>query len=242
MRAILTYHSLDDSGSPISVPPATFDEHVAFLTGGTVRVVPLDALAATADESRPAVAVTFDDGFQNTAPALFRLMDAGVPTTVFVVTSHVGRTNAWRGQGDAGMPVLPLLTWEELGRLAARGVSLGAHTRTHPRLTTVSDEALREEIDGSRQDLVDRIGVSATSFAYPYGDVDARVRDAATGFAASVTTRFAPLRAGEDLRDLPRLDMYYFRRPGALTAFGSGAFSARVRRIALQRRLRGWLS
>lgn len=244
MRAILTYHSLDDSRSPISVAPAAFEDHFAFLTSGAVRVMSLADLAvANPSESRPAVAVTFDDGFRNTAGAVARLADAGLPVTVFVVTSHAGGTNAWRGRGDVGVPVLPLLDWDELGALAARGVSLGGHTRTHPRLTEVSETELQDQVAGCRQDLLDRTGGLSPAFAYPYGDVDGRVRGAvAARFAAAVTTRFAQLGDDDDRSDLPRLDMYYFQRPGALSAFGRRTFGARVQRIALRRRVRAWFS
>ena len=38
MRAILTYHSIDDSGSPISIAPADFRRHLDWLTSGRVPV------------------------------------------------------------------------------------------------------------------------------------------------------------------------------------------------------------
>ncbi|TFG50637.1 MAG: polysaccharide deacetylase, partial [Gemmatimonadales bacterium] len=44
MRAILTYHSIDDSGSPISVAPEQFRAHVRWLQSGVIRVVPLAEL------------------------------------------------------------------------------------------------------------------------------------------------------------------------------------------------------
>ena len=37
MKAILTYHSIDESGSVISIPEATFRRHVAWLAAGRVR-------------------------------------------------------------------------------------------------------------------------------------------------------------------------------------------------------------
>ena len=65
MKAPLTYHSLDDSGSAISIPPAVFDQHLAWLTSGRVRVLTLDRIAEEPDSAGDAVAVTFDDGFLN---------------------------------------------------------------------------------------------------------------------------------------------------------------------------------
>ena len=58
---ILTYHSIDDSGSVISVSPAQFRRHMQILTEKRIRVVPLRDVQATPG----AVALTFDDGYRN---------------------------------------------------------------------------------------------------------------------------------------------------------------------------------
>ena len=46
MRAILTYHSIDSSGSPISLSEEAFRAHVRFFGSGRVAVVPLADLPA----------------------------------------------------------------------------------------------------------------------------------------------------------------------------------------------------
>jgi peptidoglycan/xylan/chitin deacetylase (PgdA/CDA1 family) len=46
-----------------------------------------------------------------------------------------------------------VIGWEELRRLAKEGLTLGGHTRTHPILTRVSLEQVREEVRGSLEDL-----------------------------------------------------------------------------------------
>src|SRR5512145_338101 len=103
MRAILTYHSIDDSGSPVSVPPAVFSQHVRWMARSGVRVLPLaDMLTLDRDDPSPAVAITFDDGFRNFRDAAAQLNRAGFPVTLFVVTGHVGATNAWGGCAERG--------------------------------------------------------------------------------------------------------------------------------------------
>ena len=95
MRAILTYHSIDDSGSPISVAPEEFRAHVRWLSSGLVRVVPLAELVTLPPEEE-AVAITFDDAFQNFASVAAPLLyEHGLPATLFVVSGRVGRDNAW---------------------------------------------------------------------------------------------------------------------------------------------------
>ena len=44
MRAILTYHSIDESGSPISISEQVFRSQIAWLAKGHVKVVSLETL------------------------------------------------------------------------------------------------------------------------------------------------------------------------------------------------------
>jgi peptidoglycan/xylan/chitin deacetylase (PgdA/CDA1 family) len=240
MRAILTYHSIDDSGSPISVPPAVFRQHVQWMARSGIRVLPLaDLLMHDRDHASPAVAITFDDGFKNFMGAADQLKRAGFPVTLFVVTGHVGATNAWGGKPEPGIPTLPLLDWTDLERLVANDVRIGAHTRTHPRLTSLPAPQAREELDSCLEDLQRRLGVHASHVAYPYGAVDEQIAAmAASRFQAGLTTRFGPLAPDDAPMWIPRLDMYYFRRPGALERWGTPAFHRHIRSVRLRRRLR----
>lgn len=239
MRAILTYHSLDDSGSPISVPPVVFRAQARWLASGRVRVVSVEELL-TLPDSRDAVALTFDDGFENfRAVAAPVLAEFQLPATVFVVTDRVGETNAWGGQADPRVPTLPLMTWDGLAEVAAAGVELGAHTRTHPHLPRLDDAAVAEEVGGSVEAIATRTGRSPRGFAYPYGAADERAVAAARlacGYA--VTTRMASVAEGDDRHLLPRLDAYYLREPGQLEAWGTLPFQQRLWLRTQARRVR----
>lgn len=239
MKAILTYHSVDESGSVISISEATFRGHVAWLAAGRIRVLPLEQLVAAPDDV-DAVAITFDDGLESFARiAAPMLRDHALPATLFVVTDAVGATNAWGGRADPGIPVFPLLGWDALGRLAADGVSLGAHTCSHPRLDRLDAAVAEHEIVASKVRLARELGVEAPTFAYPYGDVSDVARGVvAREFRHGVTTRFAALGAHDDPARLPRLDSYYFRRPGSLESWGSARFRVRMGLLAGARTVR----
>lgn len=239
MRAILMYHSIDASGSPISVSASAFAAHVAWLSSGAVRVLPLDAIA-TDQGPGDAVALTFDDGFANFAQLAWPLLQArGLPATVFVVSGHAGGTNAWGGKSARGIPELPLLSWDEVGALAAQGVTIGAHSQTHPDLRTVNGASLDEEIEGSAAEIAARIGRRPDAFAYPYGAADDRVVHATrTRYARAVTVELRDLADGDDPHRLPRVDTYYFREPGQLEAWGTPAFRRRLTIRAIGRQLR----
>lgn len=243
MRAILTYHSLDDSGSPISVAPEVFRRQVAWLGSGRVRVVPLAELVALPPAS-DAVAITFDDAFQNFVEVAAPLLtERRLPVTLFVVPGHVGKDNAWGGVRHARIPTLPLADWGALGRLAEAGVTLGAHTRTHPHLTRLPDAALTEELGGAQASIRRETGQAAAEVAYPYGDGDARVFAAAAAwYRLGVTTELRGLAAAEQPLALPRLDMFYLRRPGQLEAWGSARFAGRLWLRAQARKVRSTLA
>ncbi len=236
MRAILTYHSIDPSGSPISVDEQAFRAHVGFLASHRVRVVPLADIGLQPPED-DAVAVTFDDGFTNLAERAWPLLrDHGLPATVFVVSGRAGTTNDWDATADSTIPSLPLLDWEGLAQLAEDGITLGAHSRSHPHLERLSDDRRRDEIRGAADDIEARTGRRPRSFCYPYGTYDDRtVAEVADTYDQACTTDLRALTGHEDRHRLPRLDAYYYRSPGRLEAWGTPAFR---RHLAVRQLLR----
>jgi peptidoglycan/xylan/chitin deacetylase (PgdA/CDA1 family) len=207
---ILTYHSIDDSGSVISVSPAQFRRHMQILAEKRIRVVPLSDVQRTPG----AVALTFDDGYRNflecAAPVL---AEHGFAATVFAVSDYCGRDNGWPTQ-PGFVPRLPLMGWRELERVAAQGIAIGAHSVTHPYLTRLPVEEMRAELSDCRQAIKAKLGVTADTLVYPYGNSDARVRQvAAEMFRLACGTRLDFLTTSTDAFDLPRIDAYYVRDP-----------------------------
>ncbi len=239
MRAILTYHSIDSSGSPISVDPAAFRAHVRFLGSGRLRVLSLEQLLACED-SEDAVALTFDDGYLNFATIVAPLLaDHALPATVFIVTDRVGETNSWGRPGEDGVPELPLMGWDAIGRVREGGVAIGSHTRRHRDLTQLGSQELHDETAGSAERLSTALGMGPDTFAYPFGGVSAQAVQAVRAtYSVACTTDFRFLRTGDDPVGLPRLDVYYFRRRGQLEAWGSTIFRHRVWLRAQGRRVR----
>lgn len=124
---------------------------------------------------------------------------------------------------------------DQVQALRRAGMQIGAHTRSHPILTRLGDDAARTEILGSKHDLESLLGEPVTLFAYPngkpgvdYGASHARmVREA--GFAAAVSTAPGAASASSDRFQLPRFSpwdrsrvRYGLRMLGNLRA-GSGA-------------------
>lgn len=83
-----------------------------------------------------------------------------------------------------------VLSWDSLRKLAGEGVTLGAHTQTHPIMNSISSDKLRDETVGSREDLLRETGVVPQVFAYPSGihNNDAVKEVEQAGFALAFTT------------------------------------------------------
>jgi len=236
MKAILTYHSIDGSGSVISIDAATFRRHVEWLAGSGIEVVALDRVL----QGNPAgdvVAITFDDGFASFATEAWPLLlEHGMAVTLFVATDHAGDRNAWEDPKRSGIPRMPLLDWSAIGELAEAGVEIGSHSRTHPDLRRLGDDRLADEVTASADRIAAETGRRPTSFAYPYGRLDDRVRAAVAGsYRTGVTTELRWVLPDDDPHRLPRLDSYYFRRPGRIEQFGTPSLE---RYLAVRRGLR----
>jgi peptidoglycan/xylan/chitin deacetylase (PgdA/CDA1 family) len=113
---------------------------------------------------------------------------------------------AWCG-GDAADVAQPLSCSQARALAASALIEIGAHTVSHPALSTLAPDEQRAEIAQSKAQLEALVARPLTSFAYPFGDqgVDTAglVREA--GFRAACTTEAAAVRRGADPCQLPRI-------------------------------------
>jgi len=222
---ILTYHSLDNSGSVISIAPREFRDHMKILADRGFTGVALSMLLDAWDGLRPLparpVVITFDDGFANVlehaAPCL---SDLDFRATIFVVSSRCGQTNDWPQQ--VNIPHLPLLSWSALGELAAADFEIGAHSVSHRPLTKIPPSEATRQIVESKAAIEEQLSRPVQTFAYPFGIFDAGSRDAVRKyFRAACGTRLASAKPTDDRYCLPRLDAYYLRHRGLIRLFGT---------------------
>jgi peptidoglycan/xylan/chitin deacetylase (PgdA/CDA1 family) len=125
------------------------------------------------------------------------------------------------GPGAAAIAPPRTLDWQRLRTLAAEGLAMAPHSRTHPMLDRLASDRLDDEIAGSREDLVEQIGHPAEVFAYPSGRHSPVVVDAVrrAGFRAAFTTRRATNRlADADWFRLARINVALGSRPATIEA------------------------
>lgn len=98
----------------------------------------------------------------------------------------------------------------QVQQMSNAGIEIGAHTQSHPILTTLDDSTLEREITQSRAYLQALLDKPIRYFAYPNGkrgkDYDQRERDLVKqlGFEATLSTNWAVAHAGSDRWQLPR--------------------------------------
>ncbi|MFC4172163.1 polysaccharide deacetylase family protein [Microvirga sp. GCM10011540] len=81
------------------------------------------------------------------------------------------------------------LNWSEVRDLARQGVEFGAHTHTHPILTSLPQEEASREIATSVEHLTRHLGAKPLGFAYPNGSV----RDYSAAHGGAVEAEGLPL-------------------------------------------------
>jgi peptidoglycan/xylan/chitin deacetylase (PgdA/CDA1 family) len=119
---------------------------------------------------RSTACITFDDGYaDNRRFAIPLLLNYRIPFTYFVSTNHVLGGASFPHDVAASQP-LPVNTLGHLREMAAAGVEIGAHTRSHANLgANLTCEEMVDEIVGSKRELETAIGCNVRYFAFPYG-------------------------------------------------------------------------
>lgn len=202
---ILMYHYIADDwnkrdvkGKNLYVDPKIFESQLQWLQKNGYQTIDLDEALAyfrgTFVPKGTPVVLTFDDGYDdmysNALPLLKKYDDIGV---FFIVSHFVGKKG--------------YMTATEVRALHNRGMSIEAHTQTHPSLQTLTKKRQEEEILGSVKDLEAIIGAPIRHFAYPsgrYNTTTLSIVDHAKLLTA-VTTRKGIATASDHLHALPRV-------------------------------------
>lgn len=163
---VLMYHALhrdtaeleaiDPADRPYAVTVADFEAHLDCLQREGVAV--LDPLRlARGDGPRSGVVITFDDGHaSNHRDAFPRLAARGLPAVFFVTSDFIGRRPGF-------------CTWAQLAEMAAAGMHVGSHGRSHRFFDDLDAAAAAEELASSRDAIAQATGRAPTLLSFPGG-------------------------------------------------------------------------
>lgn len=232
---ILYYHGIPDAHRP------SFIRQLESIRRNA-RVLPA-SYSGSLPSDKPNVAITFDDAYvsiaQNALPAL---ASREFHSTIFVPVAVLGRAPNWaveEGSPDLFEVVMPA---EQIATLPSPLVTLGSHSRTHPRLSRLAPGEASAEIEGSRADLQELTKREIQSFALPYGDHnDSTIEICRTaGYEIVFSTIPTPVDTTDSafVRGRVKADPFDGRLEFFLKYNGAYAWAPYL--SALKRRLRGY--
>jgi peptidoglycan/xylan/chitin deacetylase (PgdA/CDA1 family) len=204
---VLVYHAIGKpppgaDSDDLFVEQGAFEEQLLYLAAHR-RVLSLGALIdGDLEPGKPAVAITFDDGFRSALTAAAPLLERfGFPATAFVTTRWLdGSDGGDTAQTEAaGGTTLELLTTADVQALGERGFEIGSHGHTHADLGRLSASIVEAELVASADRLESLLGKRPRYLAWPYGSSSSESEavakavgfDAAFAFNTPTTSRYS---------------------------------------------------
>ena len=144
-------------------------------------VTPEACFSQCFDPSRVNILITFDDGYASWIEVAQSLMSPLDIKALFFVNSGLldahGDEAARRRYVKDRLLISPreTLSWDGLRALHAAGHTIGGHTTSHPRLSTLQQHELHAEIIQDKRRIETMLHTEITTFAYPFGEHTLRV-------------------------------------------------------------------
>ena len=191
-----------------------FRAQMAWLQRLGCKVLRMDEVLAALRGEKPipprAVALTFDDGYENFYQYAYPVLARhGFPAMVYLISARIGQPAQWFAADGRATP--PLMSAERIRELQQAGIDFGSHGAHHIKLAEVDLDTARQDIVDSRRQLQDLLGDEVRHFCYPYGSHNAAVVDLVrqAGFATGVSCQRGAATADFDALALPRKAISY---------------------------------
>lgn len=201
--------------------PATFFVASGFIDGGRMWN---DSIIETVRRLQPG-----NYSLEDLSPTSFEISDWAsrrhLANTAITAWKHLppqerqGKVDGFSALVD-DLPIDLMMSKAQLRLLAESRLStVGGHTRTHPILAALPDNAARDEIESGKRDLEEWLQREITLFAYPNGKLGRDylrghaefVKEA--GFRAAVATDWGTMDAATDLYAIPRFTPWHTNLP-----------------------------
>ena len=191
---------------------------------------------------RPAVAVTFDDGYRDNYDVAAPMLEEHGLTGWFFVSPGRLRDLATDGRTVDGEDASAFMSSDELRDLLARGHVVGCHTHSHARLSRdLTPDQLHDEIVVARRRLADLLDDPIDSFCWVGGEewtysAAAQARVEAAGYALAFTTNCQITTAATNRLSIDRTNIEANWPLHQVRFYLSGvmdlAYTAKARRVA----------
>jgi peptidoglycan/xylan/chitin deacetylase (PgdA/CDA1 family) len=170
MILVLTYHKVLGGPSPDSefytVRAEQLERHLELLAQSGLHALSPEKLVGCEPPSQGAYILTFDDGTVDHYEVALPLLERHKCCAVFFVPT-------------AKLDSPGYLTSKRVAEMSRAGQTIGLHSHEHRRMDELGDEAIRVQMQRSRQIIGDLTGKRPVFFAPPGGYIDRRVRDIA---------------------------------------------------------------
>ena len=218
---ILAYHGVVKTAPDLYEVSATaFKQQMQIIAEMGFTVVELEQAVEMIHKGSIAekiIVITFDDAhtsiFENAAPILWEYK---LPATVFAPTGLVGKKDNF---SDEFPNKKRIMSWQQLKELGKIKITTGSHTVHHYNLNKLNDADLAQEINYSYNALQENIEYRANFLAYPFGLLNAKVRQ-----AVSASPFEGALCFGSVLSNWEETDIYQLKREKVLSITDADTF------------------
>lgn len=211
----LMYHNVGNKSRKGLTPISLLQMHIEYIKKKKWSIVSLDKYLEYHQGVRvfdkPAVLLTFDDGYAATYTHVFPLSKKyAFPFMVFMPVEQIGRDNAWNYR--AQFQCLHLKE-SHIREMSAQGVDFGSHGMSHRNFFQLNYEERQRELSESKKILESLIQKEIFTFAYPYGYYRSSMFN-----EVKQTYKYAFGASYEDKKEksvfaLPRIDAEYLIGP-----------------------------
>ena len=224
---VLNYHKVDDKNLALSIAPQDFDQQMEYLAEeGYHTITPdqlLDYLEFDKELPEKPVLITFDDGYEDNYKNAYPILKKyGFKATIFVITDYLN--------------VYPnYITWNQAKEMNKNGITIASHTMQHKSMTTLTDEEIQKELEGSAKAINYHLGKQSQYVAYPTGTYNLHIARLVkeSGYRAAFSIKYGNVDKASNLYALERVPI--FRTNNTFRSF-----LERIRYVSLYERL-GWI-
>ena len=163
---VFMYHKFGVSKYPsTSVTISQLESHINELTKDKYNILSLDYIVDTIinDGQLPenTIGISIDDADKSFFEVGWpKFKENNIPVTLFVTTGTIANNNK------------SYLNWDQIRKLKADGVTIGAHSHTHSHMPDMKLDDLKNEIELSNKIFLRELGEIPSLFAFPYGETN----------------------------------------------------------------------